>query len=75
MIGEMRVLGAEGDTKHIWDSENEDQVKAAKKLYDELTGKNYVAFQVDKKGEKGEKMKEFDKYAEKMILVPMIKGG
>ena len=72
---EMVYLSTEGDTKHIWDSDNPDQVKAARRLYDELTEKNYVAFQVKKDGKKGEKMKKFDPDAEKMILVPMIEGG
>ncbi len=75
MKGEMRIMGAEGDLKVIWDSEKEVEVKAAKKQFDELTGKNYLAFSVKKNGEQGEKMKEFNPEAEKMIMVPMLRGG
>ena len=75
MKGEMRIMGVDGDLKVIWDSEKEVEVKVAKKQFDELTGKNYLAFSVKKNGEQGEKMKKFNPDAEKMILVPMLKGG
>ncbi len=75
MKGEMRIMGVDGDLKVIWDSEKEPEVKAAKKQFEELMAKGYLAFKVKKDGEQGEKMKEFNPDAEKMILVPMLKGG
>ncbi len=75
MKGEMRIMGVDGDLKVIWDSEKEPEVKAAKKQFDELMAKGYLAFKVKRDGEQGEKMKEFNPDAEKMILVPMLKGG
>jgi len=75
MKGEMRIMGVDGDLKVIWDSEKEAEVKAAKKQFEELTAKGYLAFKVKKDGEQGEKMKEFNPDAEKMILVPILKGG
>jgi len=74
-MGEMRIMGSEGDLKVIWDSEKEDEVEAARKQYKELTGKGYIAFSVKKNGEQNEKISKFDPDLEKIILVPMLKGG
>lgn len=72
---EMEVLDTSGHTKTTWDSEKTDEVRAARRTYDELTGKGYKAFRVKKDGGEGEPMKSFDPDAEKMILVPPIQGG
>ena len=74
-MGEMQVLDEKGDTKHIWDPENEDEVNAAEDLFDQLVEKGYKAFQVDKKGEKSKPMRKFDQDAGKVILVPPMMGG
>lgn len=75
MKGEIAIMGPHGDLKVIWDADRPDEVKAAKKQFDELTEKGYIAFSVKKDGEKNEKIHKFDAYAEKIILVPMLKGG
>jgi len=75
MTGEMRIMGIQGDLKVIWDSDKTDEVESARKQFNELTGKNYIAFSVKKDGEKNEKISKFDPNLEKMILVPMLKGG
>lgn len=74
-MGEIRRLGREGDIKQIWNKDNEDEVAAAKDLFDKMTKKGYLAFKVDKDGEKSVKMKTFDPNAEKIILVPPVVGG
>jgi len=75
MNGEMSVLGTEGDTKVIWDSENEDEVENAKKTFNDLKKKGYSAFSVKKNGEKGSRLDKFDSEEEKMILAPALQGG
>ena len=75
MTGEMRILGSEGDVKVIWDCEKEDEVESARKQFKELTDKGYLAFSVKKNGEQNEKISKFDPDLEKMILVPMVRGG
>jgi len=71
----MEIMDPSGHSKHIWDSESKDETKAARKLYDELTGKGYRAFHVKKGGEEGKRMDSFDPDAEKMIMVPPLRGG
>lgn len=74
-MGEMQVLDEKGDTKHIWDPEKEDEVNAAEALFDELVGKGYKAYNVDKKGERAKPMRRFDPDAGKVILAPPAIGG
>lgn len=71
----MAVMSSKGDTKVIWDSENDDEVATARRTFEELTKKGYSAFKVNRKGDKGEQIKTFDAEAEKLILVPQMAGG
>lgn len=75
IMGELCELNVNGDTKTIWDSENADEVENARRVFNDLKKKGFSIFRVDKKGEKGERMHEFDPDAEKMIAVPRIAGG
>jgi ribosomal protein L19E len=72
---ELRVLSSIGDTKVIFDPDNDDEVAAAKVQYKTLIDKGFKAFKVKKSGERGKKMKKFDKDAGKIIMVPPIIGG
>ena len=72
---EMDVMDTSGHSKHIWSSDSPDEVKSMKDLFESLTKKGYRAFHVNKAGDEGKVMKDFDPDAEKMILVPPIQGG
>ena len=75
-MGEMSVMGSSGDVKVSWDSDNEEEVKAAKKTFNEcVKEKKFAAFSVDKRGKKDERIYDFDSSAEEIILVPPIAGG
>lgn len=73
--GIMAILDASGDTKVIWDKDNEDEVETAKDTFDRLTKKGFVAFSVKKNGDADKKIKEFDPDLEKIILIPQMAGG
>ena len=75
MLGKMSVMGTVGDSKVAWDSEKPDEVEAAKKMFNDLVGKGYVAFKVKGEGKKGERIQAFDPSEERLILVPPIAGG
>ena len=75
MTGELSVLDQTGDTKVAWDSENDDEIAAARRTFNDLRGKGYLAFRVNKQGDKGQEMREFDPEAEKIILAPQMRGG
>jgi hypothetical protein len=72
---ELIELNRTGDTKLIWDPDKAAEVDAARAMFDSLKKKNYLAYRVDRKGEKGEVIKEFDPNAEKIILAPQMVGG
>jgi hypothetical protein len=74
-MGEMAVMGRRGDTKVIWDRNNADEVAAARRQFEELTGRGFAAFSVKKNGEQDRRIREFDPEAEKVILVPQMAGG
>lgn len=72
----MSELNESGDTRILWDEENEDEVAAAKAMFDDLVKKKkYAAFHVKKNGDAGERMSAFDASAEKIILVKPLAGG
>lgn len=74
-MAEMAILGKEGDTKVIWDPENQDEVEAAKVQFDALKTKGFLSFSVKKDGEKGKSINKFDPDAGKIIMVPPMVGG
>ncbi len=75
MNGELSVMGREGDTKIIWNSENDEEVANAKKSFTDLLAKGFSAFKVKKDGSKGVQIREFDLESERIILVPQMAGG
>jgi len=75
-MSELRIMDKDaGDLKVIWDKDNADEVEAARSQFDALLKKNFIAYTVDAKGEKGKITKKFDVSAEKIILIPEIMGG
>jgi hypothetical protein len=74
-MGEICILDMTGDTKVIWDPTNADEVAAAKQQFDTLKSKGFLAFAVKKDGSKGERIKEFDPTAEKIIMSPQPISG
>ena len=74
-IREMRTLGTAGDTKLVWDSEQNDEVENARRTFDNLKAKGFAAFAVGAEGKKAEQVRKFDPNAEKLIMVPQIQGG
>lgn len=75
-MGSLRILDPKvGDIKLIWDSENEDEVELAKEQFKKARKKGFTAFEVEKKGKKGERIDEFDPEAERIIMIPPVAGG
>lgn len=74
-MGELRQMDKSGDTKLMWSAENADEVASAKRTFDELKKKNFLAYSVKKRGGMGEQIREFDPSAEKIIMAPPMAGG
>lgn len=74
--GELAIMNTTGDTKVIWDPNNDDEVDAARTQFETLIGKGFSAFLVKPgKGEKGEQIREFDPKAGRIIMIPALRGG
>jgi hypothetical protein len=73
---EIAVMGKEGDTKTIWNPQNDAEVENARRTFTDMRARGYLAFRVNAEGSAGEQITEFDPSAGKMILmVPQMRGG
>jgi hypothetical protein len=74
-MGQLRGLGVAGDTRIDWDPYNEEEVRLAKKYFDEARAKNFNAYRVRGDGKPGDVITTFDRHAEKIIIAPPVAGG
>ena len=74
-MGELRCLSKLGDTKVVWDPDNEDEVESAEREFDILIERGFFAYSVNKRGEKGRLIKKFNPKAGKIIMIPKLVGG
>lgn len=75
-MGQLRVITPkEGDVRLSWDVANREQVREARKTFEDLTGKGYYAYRVGKSGRKGEVIRAFEPDAEEIIIAPPMAGG
>lgn len=72
----MAVMGERGDTKLQWDPTVAAEVEAARRQFEFLTReKRYAAFRMERNGDRGEMIREFDPQAQRIILAPQMQGG
>jgi hypothetical protein len=74
-MGELRIMGPEGDIKTVWDPDKKTEVAEARLTFERMKRRGYLAYEVKKRGEKGEVIHEFDPDAGKIILAPPMAGG
>lgn len=74
-MGTVKSLSRKGDVEIKWNIDKEDEVKTAKELFDKKLKERWSAFEDKGKGTKGTKVTEFNKWAERIILVPPLSGG
>lgn len=68
------IMLRHGDVRISWNSRNEQEIAAAREVFDKRIKEGWSAFK-DIFGKKGEKIKEFDPRADNITLVPPISGG
>lgn len=71
----MQVMDPTGHTSVEWNADNHDEVEAARSTFETMTGKGYQAFSVNRRGQQDERMRTFDPSAEKILLIPQLRGG
>jgi hypothetical protein len=73
---EIRTLDHTGDTKLIFDRNNPDELASARRTFDDLKAKGFMAYKAEgKDGTKGELLTRFDPTAERIIMAPRVVGG
>lgn len=76
MKGELRLMSRiEGDMTVHWDKDNEKEISAARKMFDEMKAKGYAFYKLKIGGRKGEIIHRFDPTAERIIGTLPIVGG
>jgi hypothetical protein len=59
-----------------WSSDNEAEVLTARETFQRMTREGYQAFRPGaSKGQRGNRITEFDPAIEKMVLFPQLQGG
>lgn len=69
------VMDHTGDTKIIWDEDQAAEVDNARETFNRMKKQGYLAYSVDRKGDKGTVIKEFDPSAERLIMSKQTVGG
>lgn len=69
------ILDDSGDSRMQWDKNDPTQVAKAEARFNELKAKGYLAYSVNKKGDKGEVLQAFDAAAERIIMHSALVGG
>ena len=73
--GELCIIDSTGDTKMIWNPNNDAETEAARATFTSLKKKGYIGYSVKPDGEKGTVLSDFDPNAEKIIMAPPMRGG
>jgi hypothetical protein len=74
--GILHTLFGGGDQRVMWDKNNDDEVAAARRMFEDLKDKGYMAYKaVGKRGDQGEQIRRFDPDAERIIMVRPVQGG
>ena len=71
----MKILNDTGDERLVWDSNDGKEALQAKERFKKLIDQGYTAFSVNSKGDKKNRITEFDVEAEEIIMVPKTVKG
>jgi len=81
-VGMLRVMSRRGDDRVTWDeqsvlageSEATAAVREAERIFEQERAKGSTAFRIDP-GKPAQRIEEFDRTAEQIVLVPRVVGG
>jgi hypothetical protein len=74
-IGRMQIMDRTGHTTVTWDPSKPVEVRTARASFESLIAEGYNAFRVNEDNERGERIREFDPKAAKIMMVPQLVGG
>jgi hypothetical protein len=71
----MHVMDRTGHTTVVWDPTKPAEVEAAEEHFDSLIERGYNAFRVEGADQKGERIRQFDPKAGKIMMFEQLVGG
>ena len=74
-MGKLSIMNRTGHTTVTWDTETEDAVSEAERIFNEHKAKGYAPFIVDGDGNTSGPIAKFDQDAPEILMVPNIVGG
>jgi hypothetical protein len=69
------VMDETGDSRIQWDRDNPEEVAKAEARFNELKKNGFMAYSVNRKGDKGTVLQSFDPTAERIIMHSQMIGG
>ena len=81
-VGMLRVMSRRGDDRVTWDEqkvltgdpEATAAIREAERIFEQERAKGATAFRIDP-GKPAQRIEEFDRTAEQIVLVPRVVGG
>ena len=81
-VGMLRVMSRRGDDRVTWDEQSvlagdpeaTAAVREAERIFEQERAKGATAFRIDP-GKPAQRIEEFDRTAEQIVLVPRVVGG
>ena len=75
MIGELRIMGRQGDARLLWNSDIPEEVIKVKAQFEEAMKRKCLAFEGTPDGSPGKRITEFNPLAERIVIIPQLAGG
>ena len=81
-MGMLRIMSRRGDERVVWDGEKADAndseavaaIREAERIFNEERARGASAFKVES-GKPEERIEQFDRTAEQIVMVPRVVGG
>ena len=69
------ILDGSGDTRHVFDPLNSEEVDRAEERFHALTAKGFKAVALGRDGQPGMLLRSFDPTVEQTLFIPQLQGG
>ena len=74
-MGKMYLLYEDDNQKLFWDESSPEEIAVAQSRFKQYLKEGYLACRIERDGNRGVQIVEFDPKAQEIILVSMVEGG
>jgi hypothetical protein len=75
VMGMLRILGPNGDTRVSWSPNDADSVESVRRRFDEIIAEGYLVFELNEQTKEGEQVKTFDPTVRELRAFRPLAGG